>query len=487
MGTEMKEKKRIGLKQIVLVSIVVYACIAVLFYYAAGYQLHFRSSRGNTEIPAAETGTVELVAGATVEQTFTVDIQRLEKINVQWGTFFRENFGTATMELYSLNTQTLLMSQTFDVHAIADGGITTMSAAEPLEGLSGVPLMLRIYADSGVGQAAFPLMSWSAAEKSGNDGFSLLLNGQSADAVLCFSATGEDYTWIGSKYWPCVVLGGALLLLCFAVAYYRWKNGKRSLAVTFINTAQKYRFLVRQLVSRDFKSKYKRSILGVLWSLLNPLLNMTVQYVVFSNMFRFDIPHFPVYLLCGNVVFSYFSEACGMALNSIVGNAGLITKVYVPKYIYPLTRILSSLINMLLAMIPLFAAALLSGLFPTKAYLLLPFPLICLALFCLGLGMCLASAMVFFRDIQFLWGILTTVWMYLTPIFYPITVLPDSLQMLVRMNPLYVFITFIRSCVVDGISPDPVVYGQCLLIALAALVAGAAVFKKTQDHFVLYL
>ena len=231
----------------------------------------------------------------------------------------------------------------------------------------------------------------------------------------------------------------------------------------------------------------KRSLLGVFWSFLNPLLNMAVQYVVFSNLFRFDIPYFPVYLLCGNVIFTYFSESCGMALTSIVGNAGLITKVYVPKYIYPLTRILSSLINLLISMIPLIAVALISGLLPAPAYILSLYAFVCLALFCLGLGMLLSAAMVFFRDIQFLWGVLTTIWMYLTPIFYPVSALPEAAQRIVMMNPLYYYVTFVRTCIIDGVSPEPTMYAQCLLYAIAALVVGAWVFKKNQDKFVLYL
>ena len=176
-----------------------------------------------------------------------------------------------------------------------------------------------------------------------------------------------------------------------------------------------------------------------------------------------------------------------MALTSIVGNAGLITKVYVPKYIYPLTRIMSSMVNLLISLIPLFAVALFSGLVPTKAYLLLPIPLLLLALFCLGLGMLLAAAMVFFRDIQFLWGVLTTIWMYLTPIFYPVSALPEGVQAVVKLNPLYLYLTFVRSCIIDGISPEPVLYAQCAVIALVMLGIGAFVFKKSQDKFVLYL
>ena len=176
-----------------------------------------------------------------------------------------------------------------------------------------------------------------------------------------------------------------------------------------------------------------------------------------------------------------------MSLTSIIGNAGLITKVYVPKYIYPLTRVLSSLVNLVISLIPLLLVTLISRIVPTKAYLLVPFVLVCLAVFCLGIGLLLAALMVFFRDIQFLWGVLTMIWMYATPIFYPPTILPDNLRGLLNLNPLYHFITFARTCFIDGISPEPSVYFLCFMVAAIALLVGALVFQKAQDRFVLYL
>lgn len=461
----------------------VYILLVIAFYFLAGYQLHFRESRGNLEIPAAESGTIELVQGAVVEQVFTVEIQRLQSIQVQWGTYMRANVGTIHMELYDLRDQSLIMQQTLDAATISDGMVTTMSVDTPIETVYMTPLLLRIYADSLPGTAVSPMMS-ATAEK---EGYTLFLNGSQVQGMLCFSAGGEDYIWTGMHYWEFVVVFGLILAAYLVMVYWRWRLGKRSLLINALAAIKKYRFLIKQLVSRDFKAKYKRSILGVFWSFLNPLLTMIVQYVVFSNLFRFDIPHYPVYLLSGIIVFNYFSEACGMALTSIIGNATLITKVYVPKYIYPLTRILSSLVNLLISMIPLIIVTIFSGLYPTKAYLLIPFILVCLTMFCLGLGMLLSAAMVFFRDIQFLWGVLTMIWMYLTPIFYPESILPDKVACILKFNPLYYFISFLRSCVIDGISPEPVVYVQCFLIALGVLVFGAWVFKKSQDKFVVYL
>lgn len=478
----MKQRK-LNIKKLSVLLVVCYLFLAVAFYYLAGYQLHFRQSRGTLEMPAAEAGTVELVQGAVVEQTFSAEIQRLQSISIQWGTYYRANAGTVTVELYDLRDNSLLMHQTLDASTIGEGAITTMSVEEPIETVYQAPLLLRISSDSQPGSAVSPMMSATAQA----DGFDLYLNGTQVQGTLCFSADGEDYIWTGLHYWEFVAAFGVVIVLYLGFTYRKWKKGTPSMLINAIVAMQKYRFLIKQLVSRDFKAKYKRSILGVFWSFLNPLLTMIVQYIVFSNLFRFDIPYYPVYLLSGIIVFNYFSEACGMALTSIIGNATLITKVYVPKYIYPLTRILSSLVNLLISMIPLIIVTMLSGLHPTKAYLLIPLMLVCLAMFCLGLGMLLSAAMVFFRDIQFLWGVLTMIWMYLTPIFYPESILPEQVVWVLKINPLYYFINFLRSCVIDGVSPEPVVYVQCFLISLCVLAVGAWVFKKSQDKFVLYL
>lgn len=475
-------QRKLDIKKFSILLVICYLFLAVIFYYLAGYQLHYRQSRGNLSIPTAESGTIELVQGTSVEQTFSAKIQRLQSVSIQWGTYYRANTGTVTVTLYDLRDNSLLMQQTLDAATITEGAITTMSVDEPIETVYQAPLLLRITSDSQPGSAVSPMMSTKQTE-----GFALYLNGTQVQGTLCFSASGEDYIWTGLHYWKFVAAFGAVIVLYLGLTYRKWKKGNPSMLVNAIVAMQKYRFLIKQLVSRDFKAKYKRSILGVFWSFLNPLLTMIVQYVVFSNLFRFDIPYYPVYLLSGIIVFNYFSEACGMALTSIIGNSALITKVYVPKYIYPLTRILSSLVNLLISMIPLIMVTMFSGLYPTKAYLLIPFMLICLAMFCLGLGMLLSAAMVFFRDIQFLWGVLTMIWMYLTPIFYPESILPDQVAWVLKINPLYYFINFLRSCVIDGVSPEPVVYVQCFLIALGVLAVGAWVFKKSQDKFVLYL
>ena len=313
------------------------------------------------------------------------------------------------------------------------------------------------------------------------------VNGSALDGALCIQLKVHRELWFGTYYRYIAAAGFVVLAVYCAVMLKKNKAGRGSLVINLLIAFDRYRFLIKQLVARDFKAKYKRSVLGILWSFLNPLLTMLVQYLVFSMLFRSSIPNFALYLLTGIVCFSFFSEATSMTLTSIVGNASLITKVYVPKYIYPLTRVMSSTINFLLALIPLFMVMLVTRTPVRPAILLLPLPVICLFAVSLGIGMLLASAMVFFRDTQFLWSVLSILWMYVTPIFYPESILPARWMPLFRCNPLYHIIRFVRIIMMDGISPEPKAYGLMLIASFAPLALGVWVFIKTQDKFVLNL
>lgn len=434
-------------------------CLAVLAVYLAamlvlpllmGDQLYYRRSRADLAMPEATSGTGELLAGGSVEQVFSAKIQRLQKITVLWASFNRKNAGTVRVALLRADNGKLLASQELNAADLTNGSVSVleMPDGKPLEGLAGIPLLLRLSSDGVSGSAVSPMMSSSVSVTDGK----LTVNGQAAAGTLCFTAEGEDYIWLGLHYRLFAALGALALLLLFALQFRRVKAGRKCSVLYVLYAAKKYRFLIRQLVSRDFKAKYKRSVLGVFWSFLNPLLTTLVQYLVFSNLFRFDIKNYPAYLLSGVILFNFFSECCGMSLTSIVGNAPLIKKVYVPKYIYPVTRALSSLINLLIALLPLFLVLAFSDVRLTKAALLLPFPLLCLAVFTLGVGMLLAAAMVFFRDTQFLWNVLIMIWMYVTPIFYPASILPDRIAWVLKCNPLYYFVSFVRTLLLEGVS-----------------------------------
>ena len=252
---------------------------------------------------------------------------------------------------------------------------------------------------------------------------------------------------------------------------------------------QKYKFLLHQLISRDFKVKYKRSVLGVLWSLLYPILTMTVMALVFSNVFKFSTPgvNYLVYLLTGLVMFNYFSEASNLSMSSVVANFALINKIYIPKYIFPLSKCLFVGINFLLTLIPLYAIILITGTPLNIYHLLLPYAFICLFIFTLGMGLILSAVSVFLRDMFYIYGIVMTLWMYLTPIMYDINLISVNYQKFFKLNPLYHYINFARRIILYGEMPTPFTFAVCAASALGTLLIGVIVFKKTQDKFIYYI
>lgn len=484
MDTKFSSSNDTFVKKALVIITALYVLAVIGFYFLAGEQLQTRSSRSNIEMLPADAGIIELSDESVIEQHFHTDIQRIEDLSIQWGTHYRKNQGTVIIELLNDYSKDVLLKKDFDAATLTEGGYTSIHAEEPLEQLIGQPLCIRITSLNMVeGNAPSPLMNTHDKP----DELQLIVNGEPIAGTLCFSVSGKDYIWTGIHYWQFVGIGALVLLAFLLWEYSNYKNYKRSQLINALLAVKRYKFLIEQLVSRDFKTKYKRSVLGMFWSFLNPLLMMTVQYFVFSTLFRADIPFYPAYLLIGIVAYNFFSESCSLTLTSILSNAGLITKVYMPKYIYPMVRVMSSTINLGISLIPMVLVCLIIGVEFKKSAFLALFFFICLAIFCLGLGLLLSTAMVFFRDTQFLWSVVSMMWMYATPIFYPESILPDNLKFVLKVNPLYYMIKSIRTCIIGGISPEPLIYFQCLLFALGMLLIGAFVFKKNQHKFVLYL
>lgn len=253
----------------------------------------------------------------------------------------------------------------------------------------------------------------------------------------------------------------------------------------------RYRFLLSHLIGRDFKLKYRRSILGVMWSVLNPLLMCLVMWTVFSTVFDMRggaIQNFPVYLMIGQLLFGFFSEATTNAMTSMLGAAPLIKKVYIPKYIFPLEKVCFSLVNCLFSFIALFIVMVFTGapLYPTSILAL--FPLFMLSFFSLGIGLILASLAVFFRDIIHLWGVFITALMYFSAIFYdPLAMDNVLLTQFIKFNPIYWYITAFRTTVLEGQLLTFSMVWICAGSALVALVLGLFSFHRHQDKFVLYI
>lgn len=250
----------------------------------------------------------------------------------------------------------------------------------------------------------------------------------------------------------------------------------------------RYKDLLKNLTFRDVKLKYRRSILGYLWSVLDPLFTMVVLAVVFSRMFNRQITNFPVYLFTGQLIFNYFRASSSHALNSINNNGAIIKKAYVPKYIFTLSKVLSTLIDLLFNMIALFIIMIFTGCRFTVYNLLFPIALAQLFIFCLGFGMFLAQANVFFKDVQYIYNAVMMAWMYLTPIFYPIESLPDSVRFAItRFNPIYFYVKQFRDILYAGTLPqwEYVLAGSC--VAVLMLLVGVYSFLKKQDKFILYI
>lgn len=249
----------------------------------------------------------------------------------------------------------------------------------------------------------------------------------------------------------------------------------------------KYRYLLYNLISRDIKVKYRRSVLGILWSVLNPLLTMLVMTAVFSQVFKFEIENFPVYYLTGSIMFNFYSEATNLCTTSVIGSSALIKKVYIPKYIFPLEKVLFSFVNALFSLIALIFIFAVTGTPITVTAILFPIPLLYTLIFALGVGLLLSSMAVYFRDILHLYAVILTAWMYFTPIFYPADILPEKIAWLLNLNPLYHFISYFRNVMMYNTVPDLTANLYCAGFAVVFLLAGMLVFKKLQKNFILYL
>lgn len=331
---------------------------------------------------------------------------------------------------------------------------------------------------------------------------------ETADAdelVLTFSGNALPALGMSSDNQPCIRLSGTrpsrtmlyygifaavLVFFCVRESLFTARcaaTGRQNHLLRLQAGIRRYGFLIEQLVRRNFNTKYRQSILGVLWSFLNPLLTMLVQYLVFSTLFRSAIDHFPVYLISGIIVFSFFTECVTLGMDAIVMNASLITKVAIPKLIFPFSRALSSLINFLISLLPLLLLMLLTGVRVSPALLLLPLMIALLFLFALGVTLVMATLNVFFRDTRFLWSVISLLWTYATPIFYPDTIWPEGLRGIFHLNPMYQLIDFLRQIVIAGIPPTPERLLACAAGAFGMLMIGLVIFRRYEEKFVFHL
>ena len=257
--------------------------------------------------------------------------------------------------------------------------------------------------------------------------------------------------------------------------------------MSVFKTFGKYRNLLTELVKKDIKLKYRNSYLGVLWTMLEPLLTMVVLTLVFSKLLGKGTKDFPVYILTGRLLYSFFSNGTKAALKSVRANASMIKKVYVPKYMYPFASVLSGYVIFLISLIVLAAVALARGVYPTVQLLWIAVPLLQILLLTAGVGLILSTMAVFFRDVEYLWGVALMLLMYASAIFYQVAdVVSERNAWIFKLNPLYAVIVNFRNAVF-GAPPDFQAMGYAFGFGAVSLLVGIVAFYKKQDKFILYL
>lgn len=293
---------------------------------------------------------------------------------------------------------------------------------------------------------------------------------------------------------PTVAFAVSLLALCAfgTVAVFFGRLFLKSVRINekWNNRLQKllkYQFLFEELVSRDFKKKYKRTALGMAWSVLSPLLTLLIMRLVFTQFFGRAMEHYTIYLFCGNLVFSYFNESTTQGMTSLGGNASIFTKVNVPKYLFLFSKNVQTLINFGLTLIVLFIFCMVDNITFTWKFVCLLYPVVLLLLFNIGVGLILSALFVFFKDIQYLWSVFSMLLMYMSAIFYTIDSYKPMVQNLFLLNPVYLFIRYFRKIVIEASVPTVWFHLLMLLDVALVLSVGCWMYKKYNTKFLYYV
>lgn len=250
---------------------------------------------------------------------------------------------------------------------------------------------------------------------------------------------------------------------------------------------RQHRFLFEELVKRDFKKKYKRTVLGMAWSMLSPLLFLLVLKIVFGQFFGRNTPHYTTYLFCGLLFFNWFSESTNAGMRCLYGNASIFTKVNVPKYLFLFAVNVQTLINFALTLVVFAFFCILDQIEFSLKFLMLVYPISTLLIFNIGVGMILSALFIFFRDMDYLWGVAVQLTMYGSAIFYRVDAMAPTLQRVFAFNPVYRHIAYMREIVLQGTIPDLTTHLILAAFAFAALTAGSLMYKRYNTRFLYYV
>lgn len=248
------------------------------------------------------------------------------------------------------------------------------------------------------------------------------------------------------------------------------------------NDIRQYIFVIRELTAREIKRKYARSSLGIIWSVLNPLLNMVVMSLLFSTMFRRSIENFPIYYLTGQIFWTLFSGGTKSSMTSLVDNKSLLIKAKLPKQTFVLSRVYTSLVNFGYTCIAFVLMLVVFRIRPSLTMLLFPVDVLFVLTISMGVGYVLSVTYVFFADVKYLYSVFLTLWMYMSAIFYPIERLPESMQNFIGCNPVYVMIAFARECVMYGQVPKAMMWIKLISWSVGSMAVGLGVFKWKENQ-----
>lgn len=477
---EMQRKSR---WQIFVLFIAGYCLLAWIFYWII--QNDWKETSVASE-SVNRDAIIHITGQTVVEEDFFIETDSLRSLSLVFSPLMNPALDDEVSLWITDEAEQLLWQETCKISDLKSNDESVFSVHPWIEGYKSKQATLHVRMPESVSL-------WYGTTRSAGkinvkaDASSFRVGGENVTGELVMRQQGILIMPYSDLYWPVIFCLGIVILVMMVFLEVRRVHGRPGRICRVLDLLQQYRFLLKTLVVRDFKVKYKASLLGVFWSFLNPLLMTFVYMFVFSTIFQSTIDHFVVYLMSGIVLFNYFSESTNLAMASIVGNAGLITKVYIPKYIFPVSKVLSSAINLAISLIPLFIMMAMTGVSFHKSLLLMPLLLVLLIVFCTGVGLLLSACMVFFRDVQFLWGIMLTVWNFFSPIFYPESIIPARFIHIYHMNPLYQYLFFMRTITIGGISPTPVTYLYCFLASFFFLALGLLVFRKAQKTFVLHL
>ena len=460
----------------VYLAIVLYV---VLFFAVSGKDVFLKQMTSESVNQIDNFG--ELIDGTIIHQSFSNEASQISGLTVNVGTYERTNQGVLHVQL-SDGTEVLSEVQV-DINTLKHGD-NLLSFSEPVQVEPGMTYTIDLFTTGSKPGKSITFYYGNTLDQVHD----LMVNDQKLDGKqLVYQMNYKIYDPLGNILFTGVIVFLALLGFYILHMWKAEKAGKNTVGMNILNAYHRYRFLMEQLVMREFKVRYKRSVLGILWSFMNPILVMIVQYFVFSLIFRSNIPHYIVYLLIGITFYNFFNESTNGGMLSIVQNASLIKKVYVPKYIYPLSKIFSSMINFCIGLLLLLVMTLLEGISLNQYMLLIPYAIICVIILSTGVAFILTTGMTFFRDVQFIYSVFLTMLTYMTPLFWDLAMIPSKYLWIFKCNPLCDIILFVRSIILYGVYPGTDVVLLSIIGPILILIIGIFVFKKNQDKFILYI